>query len=148
MDPLRGCATAAAAILMALMPALPPGMTTASATPSSGVQAVTLSQNTVDGIEYTTREITIAPGGSTGWHFHEPIVYGTIRSGTLTRTLADCRVDATLPAGAAVAEGQGSDHVHVGRNLGTEPLVMWVSYVAPVGTPLSVDVPDPGCGFA
>jgi hypothetical protein len=57
-------------------------------------------------------------------------------------------VGSTYPAGAAVAEGQGPGHVHVGRNLGTEPVVMWVSYVAPAGTPASVDVPDPGCGFA
>jgi quercetin dioxygenase-like cupin family protein len=121
---------------------------TATATPSVGTSAVTLSQTTVDGIDYTTREITIAPGGSTGWHFHDPTVYGVIRSGTLTRTVADCQVDGTFPEGAPLAEGQGPGHVHVGRNLGAEPVVMWVSYIAPAGTPLSVDVPDPGCGFA
>lgn len=124
------------------------GPPTAAATPAVGTQAVTLAQTTVDGIDYITREITIAPGGSTGWHYHDPIVYGVIRSGTLTRTLANCQVDGTFPAGAAVAEGAGPGHVHLGRNLGTEPLVMWVNYVAPSGTPLSVDMPDPGCGFA
>jgi quercetin dioxygenase-like cupin family protein len=124
------------------------GSAIATATPSRGVSVVTLSQTTVDGTDYITREITIAPGGSTGWHYHDPTVYGLIRSGTLTRTLGDCQVDGTYPAGSAVAEGQGPGHVHVGRNLGTEPLVMWVSYVAPTGTPASVDVPDPGCGFA
>ncbi|PRC48258.1 cupin, partial [Mycobacterium sp. ITM-2017-0098] len=61
---------------------------------------------------------------------------------------ADCHEDGVFGEGAAVAEGQGPGHVHVGRNLGTEPVVMWVSYVAPVGTPASADVPDPGCGFA
>jgi hypothetical protein len=25
---------------------------------------------------------------------------------------------------------------------------MWVLYIKPAGTPLSVDAPDPGCGFA
>lgn len=124
------------------------GSATAAATPSLGVSVVTLSQTTVDGTDYITREITIAPGGSTGWHYHDPTVYGLIRAGTLTRTSGDCQPDGTFPAGAAVAEGQGPGHVHVGRNLGTEPLVMWVSYVAPAGTPASVDVPDPGCGFA
>jgi hypothetical protein len=24
--------------------------------------------------------------------------------------------------------------------------VLWVDYIAPAGTPLSVEVPDPGCG--
>lgn len=118
------------------------------ATPPVGVAAVTLSQNTSNGVDYVTREITIAPGGSTGWHYHDPTVYGIIRSGTLTRTLGNCQVDGVFPAGSAVAEGQGPGHIHVGRNLGTEPLVMWVNYVAPAGTALAVEVPDPGCGFA
>jgi hypothetical protein len=26
--------------------------------------------------------------------------------------------------------------------------VMWVVYIEPAGTLLSVDAPDPGCGFA
>ncbi|MGD9622941.1 MAG: cupin domain-containing protein [Mycolicibacterium sp.] len=122
--------------------------TTAVATPSAGVQVVTLSANTVNGTDYVTREITIAPGGSTGWHYHEPIVYGIIRSGTLTWTPSNCVAVQTYPAGSAVAEHSGPDHVHLGRNLGTEPVVMWVNYVAPAGTPPAVSVPDPGCGFA
>ena len=121
---------------------------TAAGSPAVGTQAVTLSQNTVDGVDYITREITIAPGGSTGWHYHDPTVYGIVRTGTLTRFLANCQVDGTYPAGSAVAEISGPDHVHVGRNLGAEPLVMWVSYVAPAGTPAAVSVPDPSCGFA
>lgn len=137
---------AAAAMSLAAVTATAPAGP-ASAT-SVGTSAVTLSANTVNGVDYVTREITIAPGGSTGWHYHDPTVYGLIRSGTLTRTLANCQVDGTFPAGTAVAEGRGPDHVHLGRNLGSEPLVMWVSYVAPAGTPLSVDMPDPGCGFA
>ncbi|HEX2213612.1 MAG TPA: cupin, partial [Mycobacterium sp.] len=39
---------------------------TASATPPVGVEAVVISQSTVDGIDYITRKLTIAPGGSTG----------------------------------------------------------------------------------
>ena len=148
MHPVHRYVAATALWLTAATPASLIGSATATATPSVGVSAVTLSQTTVDGIDYTTREITIAPGGSTGWHFHDPTVYGVIRSGTLTRTVEDCQVDGTFPEGAGLAEGQGPGHLHVGRNLGTEPLVMWVSYVAPAGTPLSVDVPDPGCGFA
>ena len=137
-----------AATLLTVVVMSPAGAPHAAATPAVGTAAVTLTQNTVDGVEYTLREITIAPGGSTGWHYHDPVVFGIIRSGTLTRTVGNCQVDGTFPAGAAVAEEQGPGHVHVGHNLGTEPLVMWVNYVAPVGTPLSVDVPDPGCGFA
>jgi quercetin dioxygenase-like cupin family protein len=118
---------------------------TAFATPSVATEAVTISQATVDGIDYITREITIQPGGSTGWHYHDGRVFGVVRAGTLTRTLADCSV-VVSPAGSAVIEDSGADHVHIGRNVGPEPLVMWVDYIEPAGAPLSVDVPDPGCG--
>jgi quercetin dioxygenase-like cupin family protein len=45
--------------------------TTAVATPPINTDAVVINQSTVDGIEYLTRRITIAPGGSTGWHYHD-----------------------------------------------------------------------------
>ena len=84
-------------------------------------------------------------GGSTGWHYHDGRVFGVVREGTLTRTMADCSV-VVSPTGSAVTEDSGADHVHVGRNLGLEPLVLWVDYIEPAGAPLSVDVPDPSCG--
>ncbi|MFV9632166.1 cupin [Mycobacterium neumannii] len=125
------------------------GQADAAATPSSGVQARTLSEATVDGIDYVTREITIAPGGSTGWHYHEGRVYGVIRDGTLTHdAAANCAPDGVYPPGAPITEASGPGNVHIGRNLGPTPLVMWVLYIKPTGTPLSVDMPDPGCGFA
>ncbi|SEH63080.1 hypothetical protein SAMN04489835_2246 [Mycolicibacterium rutilum] len=121
---------------------------TASATPGTGVEARTIAQATVDGVDYITREITIAPGGSTGWHYHDGQVYGLIRAGTLSHDAATCASDGVYPAGAPITEASGPDHVHIGRNLGPAPLVMWVLYINPAGTPLSVDAPDPGCGFA
>jgi hypothetical protein len=33
-----------------------------------------------------------------------------------------------------------------GRNLGPVPVVLWVDYIEPAGSPQAVDVPDPGCG--
>lgn len=116
---------------------------TASATPPVGVDAVVISQSTVDGIDYITRELTIQPGGSTGWHFHEGRVYGLVREGTLTRTMEDCSEEVS-PTGAGVIEVDR--HIHVGRNLGPVPAKLWVVYIQPAGTPLSVDVPPPpGC---
>ena len=49
--------------------ALVPG--TAGATPPTGVSAKILAQTTVGGKDFILREITVAPGGSTGWHFHD-----------------------------------------------------------------------------
>lgn len=120
---------------------------TASATPGTGVEVETLSQATVDGQDYVTKQITIAPGGSTGWHWHPGRVFGVIREGTLTHDMANCTEDGSYPAGSPVTEGTGPDNVHIGRNLGPDPLVMWVSYIVPAGSPLSNDVPNPGCPF-
>ncbi len=120
---------------------------TADATPSSGVSATILTQQTVDGKDYILREITIQPGGSTGWHYHEGTLYAAVKQGTLTRTESDCTTNHTHQAGSTVVEHSGADHVHIGRNLGTTPLVLDVLYVNPAGAPLAQDAPNPGCDF-
>jgi quercetin dioxygenase-like cupin family protein len=141
MKTVRWFALLAAATVPASM-VLP---ATAFATQAVNIDAATISQSTVDGVDYITREITIQPGGSTGWHYHDARVFGVVRDGTLTRTMADC-TDVVSPAGSAVTEDSGPNHVHIGRNLGPVPLVLWIDYIEPAGSPLSVDVPDPGCG--
>ncbi|MGV0992377.1 MAG: cupin domain-containing protein [Mycobacterium sp.] len=118
----------------------------AAATPGIGVDAQTLSTNTVDGTEYMVSRITLAPGGETGWHFHPGEVFGVVRAGTMTHYDGDCIIDEVYNTGSAVAEGIGSAQMHNGRNEGSTPLVMEVTYINPVGAPLSVDGPVPtGC---
>ncbi|WP_101951912.1 cupin domain-containing protein [Mycobacterium sp. 3519A] len=129
----------------AITPAATAVAATASATAPVMTDAVTISQATVDGIDYITREITIQPGGSTGWHYHDGRVFGVVREGTLTRTMGDCSVIAS-PQGSAVTEESGPNAAHNGRNLGPGPVKLWVDYIQPAGTPLAVEVPDPGCG--
>ncbi|MFD3666053.1 cupin domain-containing protein, partial [Streptomyces sp. NPDC058659] len=94
--------------------------------------------------DVVVRTITIAPGGSTGWHHHPGQLVAVVQAGTLTRTLDDCSVEVTS-AGAAFVEASGGKHVHVGRNLGTEPVVLYVTYLLPKGAPLSIDEPAPAC---
>jgi quercetin dioxygenase-like cupin family protein len=132
---------AAAAALLVSVPAV------ASATPSSGVSAKILWQTTAGGKDYILREITLAPGGTTGWHWHDGTLYGRVAQGTLTHNMSDCAVDGVYHAGDTIVEPSGSGHVHIGRNLGTAPLVLDVLYVDPAGSPLSEDAPNPGCGF-
>ncbi len=115
----------------------------ASATPSSGVEVVTLSQNVVDGTEYSVTRITVAPGGGTGWHYHPGEVFGFISEGAMTHYEGGCTVDAVYSTGAPVKEGVGPGFVHNGRNEGSTPLVMEVVYINPVGMPKSVEVPGP-----
>lgn len=132
------------AALLAAAVALAPA---AGATPGIGVSARVLAQSTVAGVDYITREITIQPGGSTGWHWHPGRVYGVIREGSLTHFNAQCAVDGEYTAGDPITETSGPGYVHVGRNLGPVPLVMWVGYIEPAGTPLANDAPNPGCDF-
>jgi rhamnogalacturonyl hydrolase YesR len=68
------------------------------------------------------REITIAPGGSTGWHWHRGRLYGVIEAGTLTHHAAThdtarCTLDGRYSGGDPITEAD-PDHVHIGRNLG------------------------------
>lgn len=142
MKLVRWCTPALPVVLTAAAAMVAPA---AVATPAVNVDSVVINQSTVDGVDYITRRITIQPGGSTGWHYHDGRVFGIVKEGTLTRTMADCK-DVVDPAGAPVTEGSGPDHAHNGRNLGPLPVVLWVDYIQPAGTPLSVDVPPPpGC---
>lgn len=141
MRSVRWCAVAAPVTLWTAAVSVP---IPALATPAVNADSVVISQATVDGMSYVTKEVTIAPGGSTGWHFHIGQAFAIVREGTLTRTMADCS-DIVSPAGSPVVEESGADHVHVGRNLGPVPVKMWVDYITPVGIPERVDVPSPGC---
>ncbi|MFB6891562.1 cupin domain-containing protein [Kitasatospora sp. NPDC056327] len=88
------------------------------------------------------RTVTLAPGESTGWHYHPGRVDVVVLSGTLTRTLHDGRVEVSA-AGDSLVEHAGPVHVHVGRNHGTVPVVLVASYEAPTGRPLAVPVSVP-----
>src|SRR5512139_2439903 len=116
---------------------LAPGI--AEATPSRGVSGRILAHETVNGRDFILREITIGPGGSTGWHYHLGEVYAWVQSGTLTHTAAvRCRTT-VYRAGSRFDESIGRAHAHVGRNLGRAPVVLLVLYVNPAGSALSQD---------
>ncbi|MGH3980625.1 MAG: cupin domain-containing protein [Pseudonocardiaceae bacterium] len=141
-------AVAVYATALGLLPAA------AQATPGSGVTGTVLAQGTTNSgfrlethgsSEFVVRHITIQPGGSTGWHYHPGTLLAVVQQGALTRIDADCQ-SAVYVAGQSLVEPSGSRHVHIGRNLGTEPAELYVTYVNPIGSPLSVDAPDPGCG--
>ncbi|MCS7475974.1 cupin domain-containing protein [Umezawaea endophytica] len=116
-----------------------------SATPGTGVSAKLLFQKTVGDKDYVVREITIQPGGATGWHFHDGRLFGVVKSGTLTHYDDTCSVDGVYRAGESITESGGAEYVHIGRNLGTTPMVLEVLYVNPAGSPLSRDADAPAC---
>ena len=144
MTNLRSFALAAIAFAV-VSTALSP---TVSATPARDTDGKVLWQMTDDGKDCIFREITVAPGGSTGWHSHDGELLGVVKEGVLTHYRSDCTIDGTYTTGQSIAEKGGPGYVHLGRNLGPEPLVLQVLYIDPAGAPLSDDQPDPGCGFA
>ncbi|MGP4013465.1 cupin domain-containing protein [Streptomyces sp. 4N124] len=134
--------TTAAAIGLSL------GAGTAFATPAGpGVTGKIISQTTLGGTDYILRQVTIPPGQSTGWHYHDGTLYGFVQQGTLSHFDSDCESDGVYRAGSGLTEPSGADHVHIGRNLGTTDVVLDVLYVLPHGAPLSEDAPNPGCDF-
>lgn len=124
------------------------GSGTAFATPPGpGVTGTIIAQTTKGGTDYILRQITVPPGQSTGWHYHDGPLYASVRQGTLSHFDASCASDGVYRAGSHLTEPPGEDHVHIGRNLGRTPVVLDVLYVLPHGAPLSEDAPNPGCDF-
>lgn len=93
----------------------------AHATPPVGVSAVARSKQTIDGKDYI------------------------VEAGTLTHYGSDCRRDGVYGIGTPITDPTGAEHVHLGRNEGTTPVVLRVTYVDPAGAPTSDSAPDPGC---
>ena len=99
--------------------------------------------------EVVVQEITIAPGGTTGWHSHPGPVVVVVKAGTLTyvrEARGEC-IDTPYPAGTAFVDpGQG--HAHTAFNLGSDNLVLVATYFdVPAGASVRIDVPvaSPAC---
>ncbi|MFE0509886.1 cupin domain-containing protein [Streptomyces sp. NPDC058964] len=121
---------------------------TADATPPGpGVTGRVISRTTVGETDYILREVTIPPGQTTGWHYHDGPLYGYVRQGTLTHYHSDCAQDGLYRTGGTLYEPSGSGNVHLGANRGDKTVVLDVLYVLPHGSPFSEDAPNPGCSF-
>ena len=94
--------------------------------------------------EVVVQEITIAPGGTTGWHSHPGPVVVVVKAGTLTyvrEARGEC-IDTPYAAGSAFVDpGQG--HAHTAFNLGSDNLVLVATYFdVPAGAGAQrIDVP-------
>ena len=91
--------------------------------------------------DLTVQTITVAPGGSSGWHSHPGIVMVAVQSGTLTRYDEHCRTT-QYPAGRGFVEF--GNHPGLVRNNTSAPVVLYVAYVSPKSaTALRIDKPQP-----
>ena len=99
--------------------------------------------NAPDAGEVVVQEITIGPGGTTGWHSHPGPVVVVVKQGTLTyiRAVGGECVDTAYSAGTAFVDpGQG--HAHTAFNLGGDNLVLIATYFdVPAGGSPRIDVP-------
>ncbi|GAB2519430.1 cupin domain-containing protein [Nocardiopsis aegyptia] len=93
---------------------------------------------------FVYRELTVQPGATGGWHTHDGEQVAVIVSGTLTRYDADCEPH-VYTAGDALVEPADPEDVHIGLNLGDEPLELYVVDMLPEGGSPAVPAENPGC---
>jgi quercetin dioxygenase-like cupin family protein len=135
-----------------------PGIGVLGIVHARGTNADELNIHSADGIkfkthgavDFVTQQITIEPGGTTGWHSHPGPVLVTVKAGALTIVYADDPTCAgrTYTAGESFVD-RGAETVHTARNLGTTPVELWATYLVPggPGVPFRLDASDPGCDF-
>lgn len=106
----------------------------------------------VDGAADTIfQQITVQPGGFTGWHSHPGPAFVTVAAGTFTYYDGEDPTCTGIPYGPGesfVDIGQG--HVHSARNEGSTVVSLYVMYldVPPGVTSPFIAAPNPGnCPF-
>jgi quercetin dioxygenase-like cupin family protein len=91
------------------------------------------------------QQLTIPPGGHTGWHTHPGPTFVAVAQGegTLYHGMAGCP---TVKYGTGAGFMQPPTEVHNMRNEGSTPLVLWAFYALPPGTSnaaIRIDQPRP-----
>jgi len=93
-------------------------------------------------------ENRVAPGGTFGWHSHPGPSLIIVKSGTITFYHADDHSCTGVDYTEGDALVDPGNEVHVGRNEGTEDVVVIVTRLTPVGAVTRIDQPASGhCGF-
>lgn len=88
----------------------------------------------------TVRTLTIPPGETGLWHYHPGYAFNVVKSGTLTVENGCGGPDESLTPGQAFEELGGD--IHRAKNLGTEPVVVYNTFVIPQGHPTTVNIPN------
>lgn len=93
-------------------------------------------------------QYTVQPGGYFGWHRHGGPVWVLITQGTLTLYDGDDPTCVGTDYGLGTALLDAGNHTHNAVNHGTEPVVVYATFMLPAGAPPRIDAPDPGfCAF-
>ena len=102
------------------------------------------------GADVVTQSISMAPGGTTGWHGHPGPVLVTIKSGELTVVYTNDRSceGTTYKAGESFVDF--GNVVHTALNRGAVPVDFWATYLVPgaPGSAFRIDSPNTSsCSF-
>lgn len=93
-------------------------------------------------------EVTVAPGGQTGWHSHPGPAIACIKSGVATEYSGDDPTCTPIVHEAGTGFTEVAGEVHNVRNEGDEDLVLFVMFILPQGSKPRIDLPNPGnCPF-
>jgi len=125
-----------------------------AATPPSGLTNLTLARGTdlsdgtitfQEGTDVVVAQITVIPGGSSGWHSHPGGAIVVVKQGELTvhRSVGSQCETTGYTAGQAFIERPGE--VDDAVNNGTIPYVVFVTFPrVPQGGSARINLPDPG----
>jgi quercetin dioxygenase-like cupin family protein len=129
-------------------------VTPGSATPPSGLTNIPLARGTVGshakfklrvGTDVVMAQITVNPGGSSGWHSHPGGAIIIVQQGTPTiyhEVRGRCETTTYKPGQAFIERPGEVDDV---LNHGTVPYVLYVTFPnVPQGGSSRTDEPDPG----
>ena len=97
------------------------------------------------GMDVAMTQITVQPGGSSGWHSHPGGAIIVVKEGALTLYRSIGSQCQTYPYGAGQAFIERPGEVDQVVNTGTAPYVLYVTFPrVPQGQPTRIDEPDPG----
>lgn len=88
----------------------------------------------------TVRTLTIPPGEIGAWHYHPGYAFNVVKSGTLTVEDGCGGPDENLTPGQSFEEVGGD--IHRAKNLGTEPVVVYNTFIVPQGQPTTKNIPN------
>lgn len=126
----------------------------ALATPPSGLTNVPLARGNNEsdgtiplqaGTDVAMAQITVQPGGSSGWHSHPGGAIVVVKDGAVTvyRSIGSHCQTSTYGPGQAFIERHGEVDQVV--DTGTAPYVLFVTFPrVPQGESARIDAPDPG----
>ena len=134
------------------------------ATPGSGTMSVLIGRATFDeefkvkrvgaddweveveagpALDIAVQRIVFQPGGQSGWHSHPGPVFISVVEGTMTFYESGDPDCAPIVRHAGEGYLDVGDHAHIARNETLEPATNVVTYLAPPGSGLRIDQPQP-----